>query len=392
MSKTSSEGPCSPMKKLKILSEKQNVQEHVSNTVVSPLKPIKELNLKTMVTKTPEKKGNIDQQNFENAENKIEEVVTEEKEPLLQETSNQYVIFPINHDDMWSMYKELVGNFWSVTETIENLDALALDYEEKKYMKLFTSIFASPDSRGLVNDNFAEEFCKIIQVTEAKFFFGHQLFVQNIHYEMYNKLLENYAPTNDEKKTLFKIVEGYDSVQDKRSWISKWKYSHFTEQLMAATCLHGLFFSAIEITANWLNSRTKRNNNGKHEIVEILEKILHDQQLQMNFSCLMMSHLKNRPSDQRILETINQAAKIEFSFLLNGLNLDLIGVGPQEVLEIIDKNTKALKSRLFSTFEVKKKTIQSESDIRSDKNREQENRDTNQNKDRHQKLVFDEDF
>lgn len=60
-------------------------------------------------------------------------------------------------------------------------------------MKLFSSIFASPDSKGLVNDNFAEEFCKVIQVTEAKFFFGHQLFVQNIHYEMYNNLLDNYA-------------------------------------------------------------------------------------------------------------------------------------------------------------------------------------------------------
>lgn len=258
-------------------------------------------------------------------------------------------------------------------------------------MKLFCSIFASPDSRGLVNDNFAEEFCKIIQVTEAKFFFGHQLFVQNIHYEMYNKLLENYAPSNDEKKNLFKLVEGYDSVQDKRSWINQWKHSHFTEQLMAATCLHGLFFSAIELTANWLNSRS-RNNTGKHELVEILERILYDQQLQMNFSCLMISHLNNRPSDQRILETINQAAKIEFSFLLNGLNLDLIGVGPQEVLEIIDKNSKLLKSKMFNTYEAKKKAIQSESDIQSDKLKEQENRNQNSNKDRHQKLVFDEDF
>ena len=57
-------------------------------------------------------------------------------EPLLRETSNQYVIFPINHDDMWNMYKELVGNFWSVTETLENLDSLALDYNEKKVNKI----------------------------------------------------------------------------------------------------------------------------------------------------------------------------------------------------------------------------------------------------------------
>lgn len=106
------------MKKLRILTEKQNVK-HVSNDVVSPLKSIKESN---QVHKTPEKQ--------EAEVKKVEE--TSEQEPLLQETSNQYVIFPINHDDMWGMYKELVGNFWSVTETLENLDALNLDYNEKK--------------------------------------------------------------------------------------------------------------------------------------------------------------------------------------------------------------------------------------------------------------------
>ncbi len=124
---------------------------------------------------------------------------------LLIETSNQYVIFPINHDDMWSMYKELVNNFWSVTENIQQLDSLALNYNEKQYMKYFSSIFASPESHGLVNENFAEELCKIIQVTEAKFFYGHQLFVQNIHFEMYNKLIDNFASNNEEKSVKLNI-------------------------------------------------------------------------------------------------------------------------------------------------------------------------------------------
>lgn len=354
------DGPVSPMKRLRILTEKQNVTSP-SKEVTSPLKPIKET-APVVVQKTPD---------------------LSDQEPLLQETSNQYVIFPINHDDMWHMYKELVGNFWSVTETLENLDSLNLDYNEKKYMKLFSSIFASPDSKGLVNDNFAEEFCKVIQVTEAKFFFGHQLFVQNIHYEMYNKLLDNYA-TNEEKETLFKIVESYDSLAEKRQWILKWKNAHFTEQLMAASCLHGLFFGAVELTANWLKSKSR--NNGAHELVEILEKIKHEQELQRDFSCLMISHLKNKPSNARMLETINQAAKIEFNFLLNGLNLDLIGLGPQQVLEIIDKNTKALKNKLFNTFAEKKQITSDE------QNKAMEITKTNNTKENTQKLVLDEDF
>jgi ribonucleoside-diphosphate reductase beta chain len=196
-------------------------------------------------------------------------------EPLLQESTNQYVIFPINHDDMWYLYKELVGNFWSTTENIQQLDSLALNYNEKQYMKIFASIFASPNSHGLVNENFAEELCKIIQVTEAKFFYGHQLFVQNIHFEMYNKLLENFATNNEERSKLFKVVENYDSVSNKRAWINQWKHAPFGEQLMASACMHGLMFSSLEMTRDWLKIRTRNLFN--HELVEILDKMIFDQ-------------------------------------------------------------------------------------------------------------------
>ena len=120
-------------------------------------------------------------------------------EPLLQESSNQYVIFPISHDDMWHMYKELVGNFWTVTESYQDLEYLSLTIDEKQYMRFFSSIFASPNSQGLVIDNLAEKLCQIIQVTEAKFFYGHQLMVQDIHYEMYNQLLDKFASNVAEK-------------------------------------------------------------------------------------------------------------------------------------------------------------------------------------------------
>jgi ribonucleotide reductase beta subunit family protein with ferritin-like domain len=138
-----------------------------------------------------------------------EEVLSNEKspikepednvEPLLKETINQYVIFPINHEDMWHMYKQLVDNFWSPTESLNQLEKLNLNYNEKQFMKYFSSIFASPKSRGFVTDNLAEHFCSVIQVTEAKFFYGHQLFVQNIHYEMYNQLLDSFATELGEK-------------------------------------------------------------------------------------------------------------------------------------------------------------------------------------------------
>jgi ribonucleotide reductase beta subunit family protein with ferritin-like domain len=171
------------MKKLRILGEKQNVPDKV---IESPnLTTIKETMAPPTTPTTP-----AQQQKATN---------DAAQEPLLEENPNQYVIFPIAHADMWAMYKHLVDNFWSVTETGQQFQVLQLKYNDVQFMKYFTSIFASPHSRGLVNDNFAEDFCKLIQVTEAKFFYGHQLFVQNIHFEMYNQMLDKFVPTQEEK-------------------------------------------------------------------------------------------------------------------------------------------------------------------------------------------------
>ena len=64
----------------------------------------------------------------------------------------------------------------------------------------------------------------------------------------------------------------------------------------------------------------------------------------------MISHLKNKSSKERMVEVINQAAKVEFDFLLNGLNADLIGVSAEEIIQLIDKNTKALKLKVSLNF------------------------------------------
>lgn len=198
-----------------------------------------------------------------------------QEEYLLQDCPGKYVIFPINHEDMWRMYKSLVDHFWSVTETIQDLEKLTFNYNEKQFMKYFASIFSSPKSNGLVNENFAEEFCKVIEVTEAKFFYGHQLFVQNIHSEMYNKLLNHFTDSQAEREKLFKIVENFDAVVRKREWIEEWRNSSFAEQLVASSCLHGLLFSSLDLVCNWL--KIKSRTLLSHELVGFFEKMIHDQ-------------------------------------------------------------------------------------------------------------------
>jgi ribonucleotide reductase beta subunit family protein with ferritin-like domain len=44
------------------------------------------------------------------------EVKKNDDEPLLRENANRFVLFPIEHWDIWSFYKKAVASFWTVEE------------------------------------------------------------------------------------------------------------------------------------------------------------------------------------------------------------------------------------------------------------------------------------
>ena len=144
---------------------------------------------------------------------------------------------------------------------------------------------------------------------------------------------------------MFKIVEEYEAVAAKREWIARWQNRSLADQLVASACLHGLLFSSIELVNDWLKNRARASFT--HELNEILDKMTIDQNLQRDFSCLLISHLRHKPSREFILNTINQAAKIEFDFLMNGIKCDLIGLSMDDVLQLIDRKTKDLKQKVI---------------------------------------------
>ena len=49
-------------------------------------------------------------ENKSDSESNIQEV-------LLSEEENRYVLFPIQHDDIWKEYKKAMANFWTPEET-----------------------------------------------------------------------------------------------------------------------------------------------------------------------------------------------------------------------------------------------------------------------------------
>ena len=92
-------------------------------------------------------------------------------EPILQPNDNRFVIFPIQHDDLWEWYKKQQACIWTAEEIDLSEDISdwnnKLSDDERYFIKHILAFFAASD--GIVNENLAENFVNEVQYSEANF-------------------------------------------------------------------------------------------------------------------------------------------------------------------------------------------------------------------------------
>ena len=79
------------------------------------------------------------------------DLTQEHVEPMLQENLDRFVLFPIQHDDIWAMYKQEQASFWTAEEIdlAEDLkDWKNLNKDEKHFIKHILAFFAASDASG----------------------------------------------------------------------------------------------------------------------------------------------------------------------------------------------------------------------------------------------------
>ena len=171
--------------------------------------------------------------------------MTKVVEPILQENPNRFVLFPIQHDDIWAWYKKSEASIWTAEEI--DLSEDLRDWEkltdgERHFIKHVLAFFAASD--GIVNENLAENFVSEVQYTEAKFFYGFQIMMENIHSETYSLLIDTYIKDDKEKDMLFNAIETLDCVKKKADWALRWiDNGSFAERLIAFAAVEGIFCS-----------------------------------------------------------------------------------------------------------------------------------------------------
>jgi len=255
-------------------------------------------------------------------------------EPLLQENPNRFVLFPIKHNDIWAWYKKSEASFWTAEEIDLSQDLNdweKLSDDERHFVKHVLAFFAASD--GIVNENLAENFVNEVQYTEAKFFYGFQIMMENIHSETYSLLIDTYIKDNKEKDYLFNAIENLDCVKQKADWALRWiENGSFPERLIAFAAVEGIFFSGSFCSIFWLKKRGLMPGLSFSN-----ELISRDEGLHCDFACMLYNdHIINKLSKETIKKIIVDAVEIEKHFVSDAIPVKLIGMNSEMMCKYIE--------------------------------------------------------
>jgi ribonucleoside-diphosphate reductase beta chain len=256
-------------------------------------------------------------------------------EPLLQENPNRYVIFPIQHHDLWKMYKDHLSVFWRPEEldlSKDMKDWVKLTENEQHFIKRILGFFAGSD--GIVMENLAQRFSTEVQVPEARFFYAVQMMLESIHGQTYSQLIDTYIEDRAEKTEILRSIQTVPCIQKKADWALQWISStteDFPTRLMAFAAIEGIFFSGAFCSIFWLKQRGLMPG-----LTASNEFIARDEGLHTDFACLLYSKCVNRLSTEKAHRLIREAVAIEKEFITEALPCSLIGMSAARMSEYIE--------------------------------------------------------
>ena len=244
------------------------------------------------------------------------------EEPLLKEDQGRFVMFPVQDQTIWKMYKKQVDCFWRPEEidtAKDNWNSLTKD--EQYFIKMILAFFAASD--GIVLENLGARFMTEIQLPEARAFYGFQIAMENIHSETYSLLIDTYIKDETEKDKLFNALSNFPCISKKADWALKWMNpeNNFAKRLVAFACVEGIFFSGAFCSIYWLKKRGLMPG-----LTFSNELISRDEALHTEFAVYLYNKLIHKLSKDEIKNIIMDAVCIEKEFINDSLPCRLIGM------------------------------------------------------------------
>ncbi len=258
--------------------------------------------------------------------------MTDQDEILLKEDDNRLTIFPIQYPEIWKAYQLHLASFWTAQEIdlSKDIDDFnKLSDNEMKFIRYILAFFSSSDT--IVNINLGERFLNEVKILEAKFFYGFQMAMENIHSETYSLLIDTYFKDPVEKHESFNAIQYIPCIQRKSNWAFKWindTDSCFAQRLIAFAIVEGVFFSGAFCSIFWLKERGVMPG-----LCFSNELISRDEKLHVEFAVLLYSMIKNKLSQDTVHNIMKEAVEVEKNFIIESIPCAMLGMN-QDLMSV----------------------------------------------------------
>jgi len=273
-------------------------------------------------------------------------------EPLLAENPNRYVMFPLQDQDIWQLYKKMFDCMWRAEEIDLSKDMKhweSLNDDERHFIKMILAFFAASD--GIVVENLGMRFLSEVQLPEARTAYGFQLMMENVHSETYSLLIDTYIKDKEEKTRLFQALDNFPCIKKKGDWAIKWindNRSSFAARLVAFACVEGIFFSGAFCSIYWLKKRGLMPG-----LTFSNELISRDEGMHTDLAVMLFNKLNKKLNKSKVKEIVREAVTIEKEFICDALPCKLIGMNAKLMSQYIEFVADRLLVQLGCTKEYK---------------------------------------
>lgn len=255
-------------------------------------------------------------------------------EPLLRPDENRFVMFPIQHHDVWNLYKKSMDSFWKAEDidlSKDYSDWIKLSDDERHFIKMVLAFFAASD--GVVIENLISRFMVEIQSSEIRAFYSFQNFMENVHSETYSLLIETYIKDSEEKQKLFNAIEHFPCIKKKTDWARKWisdGRSSFATRLLSFAIVEGIYFSSSFASIFWIKKK-----NILPGLCLSNEYISRDESIHVEHAVMLYGKLEKKVSKKRFVEIMKSAVEIEIEYITEAIPCRLIGMNSDLMIQYI---------------------------------------------------------
>ena len=242
--------------------------------------------------------------------------------------SNNYTFLPIYNHKYYEFYKKQLSTFWTVEEVDLSKDReqflTKLSDSERNFIKNILAFFAASD--GIVAENLDLNFIEEITYKEVRTCLRFQSMMEDIHSEMYSRLIDTLIHDTEEKNKIFNAITTIPCIKQKADWACKWTKgcdSSLPMRLVAFACVEGIHFSGSFCAIYWLKKR-----NLMPGLTLSNEFIARDEGCHTETSIALYNDLKTeyRLEESVVKTIIEEAVEIETVFITESISCAMLGM------------------------------------------------------------------